>query len=628
MYRFNRMVALFSLCAVSIPSLLFAQQLRVLSGGVASAHSGSHEWYDVEADPDDASNLITCGMKWDARDNANYGFVYFSQDSGKTWSVALEDKNNKHVSEESCAFGAHGVAYFVASSEAINGEDHHGFGPTRIWISRDSGKSWSLGSTTGWTDFSASAVDRNPGPNQNRLYIFFNGLRPYYSSLGDRAAYESLPNMPTDSLGLVTYKDGDRQVADPLFYPEMYKQLYRGAHPTQVLMLRDGSMLVLFWTEKAAVGADGKEIGVKYVFGAQHTSLKAETAAAPVILNEYIKPYTSPDITCWPFGPAVYDAAQNTVYATYFDESGGKCKLILTSSTDGGLSWRSHQWTEKPDLRVNSSAAPSHDYNSFALARNLDGDMALLWRDGRGSNCWYFATSIDNGQTYVQPTQLSACTSESGGKYRLSDAYLESWADQAEESEPGEAALLQVVNHNNRGSSHLHGIAVSPDGVFHPIWITTGNDQGQLRTAAIVVLRAHDQNTPETPRTDGWQYETNNVKFLYGGSQHYDAAKNVLCEAVIIHNSGTSTLKAPLRLEIDPQSRSGLIYPLDVTTEGSGQNISQYLNINQYVSTEGLGPGADSRPIDINLHFESYGDTKGDGRVATIALRLVMREEK
>ena len=90
---------------------------------------GWYPWYQVAADPTDPERLIVCGSKWDAKDNALYGFVFSSLDGGQSWHTALEDKNSTWVSEQSCAFGVNGKAYFVSeASKVIDGSPHHDVG--------------------------------------------------------------------------------------------------------------------------------------------------------------------------------------------------------------------------------------------------------------------------------------------------------------------------------------------------------------------------------------------------------------------------------------------------------------------------------------------------------------------
>jgi hypothetical protein len=609
------------------------QQIRVLSASIVTSDGGPHEWYTVQADPENAKNLITCGMMWNARDNADYGFVYSSQDGGVTWSIALEDKSSKDVSEESCAFGVHGVVYFVADAWKQDEEGNVIWpeaGTTRIWVSHDSGKTWSMGTTGGWTDFSASVVDQSSGPNQNRLYVFFNNLRDYFGSILDHKTFASLPQLGEhagSSTGLISFRDGDQKIAGPVFNLEMYKELYGGSYPSQILILKDGSLLTFFWAKKRLLDSNGRRNGREMIFAAQRTDAKRESISAPVVL------FRVPNgAACDLSAAATYDATTNAVYATYLDSISGRCDLILTKSTDDGQTWSpGHSWTEVLDPEAKSGQETiRYLYSSLALARNHEGVMALLWRKDSTSNCWYFAVSTDDGQTYARPMQISSCSPEADGQYHLSDAYLGFWGlDQADESKPADNARLMLNNSYNLGESHVSGIAVSPDGVFHPVWNISVTGEGQLRTAAIAVIKPRDRNAPEPPRTDGWLYKTNEIKFLYGGSQHYDATKGILTESVIVRNSGTEMLKAPLRLEISPDSRLGRIWPLDVTTEGSGQNIAQYLEINQYLPGGELAPGRCSAPIPLNFHFELYNDAKPDNSsLAHISVRLLTKEAK
>ena len=126
---------------------------------------GRHlNWYEVKADPENGDNLIVCGAARNAQDNAYYGVVYSSRDGGRSWRRALADKSSTWVSEQSCAFGRHHVAYFVSeASKVTDGQLHHSLGTTRIFVSSDAGETWAETAQTGWADYSSSVVARPPG---------------------------------------------------------------------------------------------------------------------------------------------------------------------------------------------------------------------------------------------------------------------------------------------------------------------------------------------------------------------------------------------------------------------------------------------------------------------------------
>ena len=69
-------------------------------------------------------------------------------------------------------------------------------------------------------------VDTVPGPNQNRLYTFFND-----DDFGkiDPAKEQSEPN--GNRIGLISFKDGDQQVTGPIVNPKMRALGLQGSYP-------------------------------------------------------------------------------------------------------------------------------------------------------------------------------------------------------------------------------------------------------------------------------------------------------------------------------------------------------------------------------------------------------------
>lgn len=617
------------LCVRSV----FSQQIRILNEAIVSPpQGGQHSWYDIEADPENAKNLIVCGMRWDAKDNAERGFVYSSQDGGMTWRLALEDKHSSWVSEESCAYGVHGVAYFIADTSKIDdaGGLHHDQGITRIYVSRDGGKNWTLGTETGWTDFSASVVDINKGENENRLYVFFNNLWTYYSSVHDQGKPTNLPKFTDkvsdfdttgNTIGLISYKYDDVHPAGPFYNDVMYKLRLHGSYPAQNLLLKDGSLLTLFWSKRKTFGADGRQDGREFILAAQHTDSQRRVLSEPVVLQQATEIHERQPLACNSYlsAPAAYDKVANKIYTVYLGGQGTHCTLMLATSTDNGATWASHPWVEKSVPLSDSTALPERRYKSLALARNNDGAMALLWRDTNDSDCWNFAASTDDGLTYSHPKHLSGCQLESKSKYRLSSATLDFFVAQADPSDPRDYASLRIENHDNFARSHTAGIAVSRDGVFHPVWVTFGKGEGQLHTAAIVIQALLSSKVQDVELPEDWREITGRVQFLYGGDQHYDPASGLLTVKTIIRNSGKQILQAPLRLEITANSDVGTVYPVDVQTEG----VKQYWDVGGYLPSGGLLPGDVSRPIPVILHFVPDADAEPSDSLASLSMHLL-----
>src|SRR5258708_39808292 len=105
-----------SLAAVALSAAPRAAQRILVAPPVQVSPAGSgHHWFtSIVAASDDARHLMACGIRQAPRQNSWQGFVYTSHDRGARWAVALLDSSTQNVSEETCAFGPNGAAYFIA----------------------------------------------------------------------------------------------------------------------------------------------------------------------------------------------------------------------------------------------------------------------------------------------------------------------------------------------------------------------------------------------------------------------------------------------------------------------------------------------------------------------------------
>jgi hypothetical protein len=74
-------------------------------------------------------------------------------------------------------------------------------------------------------------------------------------------------------------------------------------------------------------------------------------------------------------------------------------------------------------------------------------------------------------------------------------------------------------------------IAVSSDGVFHPVWIDAGMGHGEIRTAGIHTTTAA---ALIAAATTGLSDVTSKVAILYGGDQHYGVQSGIITVDVVI----------------------------------------------------------------------------------------------
>lgn len=593
--RAYRAILLAALVVAS--NCILGQQVNVKAN--VRAGSGWNAQYEMHVDPDNSKNMMLCGFKFNAKDDALYGYVYFSSDQGKNWHLVLEPRNSTFESEESCAYGVRGIAYYVtSSSKVIDGDPHHEQGTTRIYISADSGKTWRVGAKTGWNDWSTSVVDTAPGPNQNRLYAFFNA-NEFYPSLGqpETGQAQIRRGATTGSwMAMISYTYGDSQVDGPVFVtaPAVENYTRGGSFPAAAFQLKDGAILALN-TTKRRTERNIRETLVEAI----RTTLDRKGLEAPIkVVSSVDNPAddNSTGVTCGSYfldSAATYDPVHDKVYFAFGQVSDKKCELMLTSSADGGKSWT------KAHVVRTSDADGDQEYVDPAVAINKDGIMALMWQKSYRSGCWMFATSIDDGKSLSRATPLGTCNSSEMKPSRLDTAYLWDSFFQADTRTPDASARINLRNsRNNQLGKNQDAIAVTRDGVFHPVWSDAGAGDGELRTAAIDVIPAP---TLISNATRGLTPVTSKVAILYGGDQFYDPKTKLITLDVLIKNNSDHPLTGPFKLAV-PNSNDGEFTEIanaDNQVPGGGA----VWDISSSVPNGTLAAGASSHPFALKFRY-------------------------
>lgn len=603
------------LLSSTVQSSLFGQEIKVTANVAASPASGGwHPWYEAHVDPDNGKNMMICGSKWNAKDNASYGFVYFSPDSGKTWTQAFEDKSSTWVSEESCAYGVHGVAYFVAdASKVIDGELHHDLGTTHIYVSHDAGRTWKLGVNTGWTDYSTSVVDTAPGPNQNRLYIYFNNLQTFYNSLGNKDAVEAEKRDSNGTrIGLISYRDKDAKIAGPFTSAAMATQSYHGSYPAPALMLKDGSIVTIYTTKRRT------EKNVReFLVEAVRTNPDRTSLEAPVTLVDSVdNPDADSSVPCGGYylgSAGTYDPVHNKLYFAYSDVRDKKCHLFLTISVDEGRSWSKAQ-----QVRT-ASDGEEQVHGSPTIAVNQAGVLAVMWQKSYRSGCWMFATSSDGGKSLSRAEELGTCSGNAMKPSALTSNYLWTSFFQADPKNPESTARINLRNTRNGEWRDVSAIAVTPDGNFHPVWIDAGEGSGEIRTA---VINAVPADTLVKEATKGLQNITGTVSILYGGNQHYDEQSGTLTLDVTIRNDGRQPIHGPFRLAV-----TGFYKNYGYAEISNAQNgvtdAGSVWDIAPSIPGGTLRPGQTSKPFPLKFSYRIDPDVqRGSDDILGLSTKL------
>lgn len=551
------------------------------------AAGGWFPWYELASDPADPANLIICGSRWDAGDNAFYGFVSSTTDDGRSWRTALEDKNSTWVSEQSCAFGVRDEAYFVSeASHVIDGRPYHNRGTTRIFLSRNAGQTWTEAARTTWADYSASVVDTRDGFNQNRLYTFYNDVYPDVASDGGVETEGT-------AVSAFSFKDDEIKVRGPL---SLTKFRYQGSYPQRAFILKDGSLITTYFGRLRRLGREYAVIG----------AVRSNSDRTQFSDNVIVQVPLTKVRNCYPDDfAAAYDPIGDRILIAYPWWNRGECRLFLKSSRSGGRRWTMGRPLPPPLTK-------SRRFFSPAMAVSRDGILGLLWRDEPVSDCWYFSASRDNGHHFITPIPLTTCSQH---KRRLADfgASLRTSTSPAGDGVSDPKLTLHLVDSRNHTWRNLGALAVTADGAFHAAWVEAGGGNGELKAATILVTRS--RNPAAVARVD----VTDRLVPLYGGAQYYDRNHNTVTVQIVLRNKSTTAIRAPLLLSVlEMKSRlRGLVI---VNSSNGLSNRGATWDVSEALPAGCLQPGDATAPI--ALVFQIPRGEAPAGEVEVLSLQF------
>lgn len=485
---------------------------------------GWHPWYELKADPEDPDRLIICGAKWDATRNALYGFVYASQNSGKTWRTVLEDRASSWVSEQSCAFGPDHSAYFLSeASKVVLGELHHDRGTARLFVSSDGGLHWTERLETGWADWSSSAVN----PITGKLVTFFN-----FMGLQDKS------NDYFTSVGVLLFSKDGKSVSGPFIDPVIGERHYRGVYPYSAVALKNGTLGAAFFGRRL----NGNSLEWEYDIGFLAVDLSEKPSWTTTILAH---PNADPGSHCIPANISLtYDRKRNRLFMVYLDSVKGVCELMLTGSDDGGKTWAKNTAVLIPGRLEQSMNKPS-------LCIGAGGILGLLWERADVYGGWLFS-HIRDSKLVDPPLELSRgqrsplITQDS-----LMSIIIQPGGKLPERSEPISPDVALQVRSAGKSIWRSAGL-VNGAGKWHAVFLQ-GNEEGeslQATTLAAAPNSATESDSSRIPNPLGNDV-TKQVAILYAGSQSYDRTSGTLSLEIRLFNRGDKAIRTPIKLKAE-----------------------------------------------------------------------------
>jgi hypothetical protein len=592
--RYGLLLGLLGLAA----AISFGTEARRERGKYMVAN-GWHPWYEIKVDPENTQNLIICGTRWNSEANAPLGFVYASADGGASWKTALEDKATAWVSEHSCAFGPDHKAYFVsAASKVVDGTPHHELGITRLFVSGDGGQKWRETISTGWADYSTSAVSSA----SKRLYTFFNS----WNTADPARGWGS-------SVGLLVFSASGKLVFGPFVDSRMRALHYRGVFPSNAIALRNGSVIASYYAIGRSSHGWSTDIGIA----------RASPSLIPSVKSTIVfRRASEPDRNCGDAADSslAYDRGSGRLFLLYFDRCDGKREFMLTQSSDEGRTWSVVMPISLPP------GLHGHPYAPSLLV--CPGDvLVLLWKEqDRASARWMFS--------YIRGHELgpSLELGQDSAKDEVSNDSL--WSALAEGGRAGSHGAADEL-----GPSIVLNVSSQPSTVWRSHGLV---DVGSKVLAAWpevdadgVHLYLKDLRNPGSESQPGVPTDaekssridvTRSTLILYGGKQRFDRSSGTLETCFSLKNRGPHDVGTPIELWTkDISSAIGSVSILNATNGFPG--IGAIWDISSSVTGDRIPSGATSNPFCLCFHLNvgRTGNTaRSDMESDLLALRLTV----
>jgi hypothetical protein len=502
---------------------------------ISGYQTGTYWWAHMDASPSEPGTLMVCGARTIPSRNAAEGFINLSVDYGRTWRTVLVDSSSGWVSEESCAFGSSGGAYFLASASAmLHGLPHHDLGRSRLYVSPDSGASWQFVGILPFVDYSSLAVDRSAARDHGPIYLFANDI-----DVSDPASGPGLLTMAV--------RDGSAELSEAALLTREGKQgkLF-SATPTASSVLDNGIAVSAFRVSRSTqLGPrpweERKSISEEIEFVRAGDGGRAIENPIPISfragLDQLSEATMAIDRSGGPY--------RGRIYVAWAQNSRANIVIVLAWSDDQGRSWRRRTVETLPDPPRRLGLGTYPGLTPPAVAVNKYGTVGLFWIEKDGQ-CPYLSESRDGGENFATKRQVAACEPPSFSDLSWYGNYLFAWP----ESEASEGGLVRneqrvgVLIEMHVPSLTPTSMAADELGNFHPMWLALRRSGSELWTATVSCTG----DLPVHRNFGGLVDVTTSVALEFTQTQ-FDALRKTFSVDVAVVNRGDDTLRGPFLLQ-------------------------------------------------------------------------------
>ncbi len=418
----------------------------------------------VAANPKNAGNLIGGAIVLSQLNSGMRTKVYTSRDGGYEWQdIEFPEQIATGGGDPQVAFSIAGTGLF--STLAFT-RDETGRSRTALHVyrSEDGGVHWSKPANLGYSyDHDQLVVDHTNGKFAGRIYI---GV---------------LWGYPDYKIGIFRSDDDGRTFIGPVEVARGIDQ--RGINVTQLLVFSDGELFVP-WSDFESEPEKRKPNWVSNAWFATSSDGGVTFSPGKKILRQEISDAYQRRLAGFPMYAIDNSSSlyKDRIYAAWNDTRNGRSDLFFIYSSDRGKTW------SDPRILDAASASDSEQYQ-VSLAVNRQGILGVTWFDNRnapGETQYnqFFMASIDGGETFTDPVQVSA---EPSVPYGAGNQEIFAMVYRSSADSP--MVYFQSADTRWPDGGDYMGLTADAKGVFHPFWIDARNETFHIWTASIQVER-------------------------------------------------------------------------------------------------------------------------------------------
>jgi hypothetical protein len=583
------------LCFV-IGGRLFAQAKITVGPNVlvsASSPGWMHGEYTADADPFNANRIMVCSMRFSQQRNQTTSALYISNDGGRSWFLSLEDSATRFtgVWDPACKFGLDNQAFFVnltrgdtARRDSTHYTNHQywrmgGDNGMHLHRSMDAGQSWEPPRYLSLIDYETLTIDRTNSRYRARMYIYGNttgrGVWLVYSTDGG-----------------LTWTRSERNDNEDY-------------HPRDGTVLPSGTLLLPFNNQRRGRIAGPSDYNPFFL-----TVAASRDGGVHIDSSVNIAPAENCRTTGLGFGMASDHSRgpfHGRAYIVWPDQSGGRCRPLVSWSDDEGKTWSSPVVVSDAPPRRVGFRPTGHDHTLPKIAVNPRGVVGVTWYDPAEDTTTShshlrFSASLDGGETWLPSVKVS----DHGYVVKNppetpAEARVQGGGKRAEGAPGNEitVSLRQWYGYPGLWALDYTGMAAGADGAFHAFWIDNRSGSGELYTARVTV-----EGTVAKPETllASLSDITSALELQFTSSVWDPKTRTIALEYQLL-NTSNDTIVGPVKIQVTALTSEVGVPSLWADGKLVGRTGS-IVNISRTIPSGGLLPGQTSLPQRLSVKLE------------------------